>query len=58
MNTLQQKMITDQNISQMISSYLLRNRELLFSLRERVVCEPVPLAPKKDIAPLVQNVLQ
>ncbi len=58
MNTLQQKMITDQNISQMISSYLIRNRELLLSLREQVVCEPVPLAPKNDIAPLVQNVLQ
>ena len=58
MNTFQHKMITDQNISQMISSYLVRNRELLFSLREQVACEPVPLTPKKDIAPLVQNVLQ
>ncbi len=58
MNTIQRKMITDQNISQMISSYLIRNRELLLSLREQVVCEPVPLAPRKDIAPLVQNILQ
>lgn len=58
MNTQNNHLVTDQHITQMITSYLARNREMLNSLREKAVTEPLPLIPRRDIAPLLQDAHQ
>ncbi len=44
MKTAKQRLVTDQDISQMISSYLIRNPELLYTLTQQAEATPIPVA--------------